>query len=154
MNTTRTLYVLALALLLGIATASASEAQAFQTVEAAATAGMADATALAPRYEAGGSIYQCGDSYTYKPPVTQSRKYGVDVAVYRIPGCVLAGVYHTHPQGDASFSTADIGAACQLQTRLYIGPHGGRIRVLDCRTLGAKTARALRESRSLSGEAI
>jgi hypothetical protein len=153
MNTmTRTLYLLALSLLMGWA--HASEGQAYQTVESAVIDAMADAEALAPGFEAGGSVYQCGAVYAYKAPVTQRRKVGVAVPVYTIDGCTLAAVYHTHPKGDGAFSADDVRAACALHVLSFIGPHDGAIRVMDCRTLSAGGMRAMLADGPVKGRAI
>lgn len=124
------MYLLALSLLLGVAHGEATKAYA--TLEEAAKAALSDAEALTGDFEAGGTIYQCGDSFAYFAPVTQHKRDHVDVPIYTLETCTLAGMYHTHPKGDARYSVPDIQTACDADTVSFIKPHGGAVRAFDC----------------------
>lgn len=123
------------ALLLASNAACATALAEYTTLERAAVAALADAEALTADFEAGGTIYQCGTVFAYVAPVTQGRKFGVDVEVYSSAQCVLAGMYHTHPRGDAKFSREDVIGICARHTVGFIKPNNGVIRVFDCRNL-------------------
>lgn len=147
------MYTLAIALLLGVS-AHASEGTAYATLDAAVGAAMIEAHTMAPKHEAGGSVYQCGAVYAYKAPVTQHKRTGVDIPVYTLEGCTLAAVYHTHPKGDAMFSVPDIKAACALKTVSYIGPVNGDIRKLDCSALSNGAVYAMLSEGRTSGVSL
>lgn len=100
---------------------------------AVARQALVDAVALTTKVEAGGSIYQCGSGYAYTAPVA-GRKDHVDIAIARFEdgACRLVATYHTHPRGDARFSSHDMDNACALKVPAYILPIGGAMREFDC----------------------
>jgi hypothetical protein len=104
----------------------------FESLTLAALAALADSEALTPSYEAGTGIYACGQTYRYTPPITSNSRTGVDIVTYRMPGCVLVALVHTHPTGDARFSEADVRGACKLGVPVIMKPRGGIPRVCDC----------------------
>jgi proteasome lid subunit RPN8/RPN11 len=96
----------------------------------------ADAEALTQEYEAGGAVYQCGNVLAYSVPETQHKRDRVAIQVATFADtCALVALYHTHPKGDARFSRDDIAMACRNNVPSYILPHGGKLRVFDCRQL-------------------
>lgn len=118
--------------------AGAAEAKAmadYPTLGRAVSAALIEAEALTPDFEAGGTLYQCGTVFAYIGPVTQMRRTGVDVEVYTSATCKLAGMYHTHPRGDAKFSGEDVATICRNHTVGFIKPRNGAIRVFDCTKL-------------------
>lgn len=114
----------------------------YPTLDAAATAALADAEALTDAYEAGGTIYECHGTFTYVPPVTQNKRTRVDVDTYGAPGCELVAYYHTHPRGDARFSVDDIAGICNAHSIGYLKPRGGPVLMFDCRNLKAGAIQA------------
>ena len=137
-------YLIAIALLLGVR-AYGQSTEFYQTLDAAADAALSQAEALAPSFEAGGSIYQCEKGYIFPAPETQHSKVRVDVSIYAINGCTLAALYHTHPKGDSKASKHDIQGTCAAKTVSYIRPTGGVTFTFDCRNMsdGAIQAKLL-----------
>lgn len=113
----------------------------FESLTLAAIAALADSEALTPNYEAGAGVYQCGQSYSYTPPVTSNSRIGVNVVTYTVPDCVLVAIVHTHPKGDARFSADDVRAACRSGVPAIIKPRGGIPRVFDCAGIPAVALR-------------
>lgn len=119
-------------------------------LEPAVRDALADAEALAPGFEAGGAIYQCGRIFAYTSPVTQYRKRNVDVEVIEVAECPLVAMYHTHPRGISRFSPDDIRTTCARKTVSFIKPEGGAIRVFDCRDLSVHAQEAAIQGAPLS----
>lgn len=150
-----TLYTLAIAMLLGIAPAYAAQADTYATLDQAATAALIEAEALTDSYEAGGTIYHCSAGYIYVRPTTDHSKDSLSVSIYTLDGCALAGLYHTHPKGDARYSITDINGACGLHTVSFIKPRGGSVRSFDCTSLShAAIQVAVSGQRPVTGKAI
>lgn len=146
-------YLLALALLLGVSVANATDS--YGTVTEAAVAGLAAAEALTADFEAGGAIYQCGERFAFLPPVTDGRKTSLNIPILSGLDCKLAGLFHTHPKGDGRFSATDVKSACKLSVLSYIKPKGGLVRVFDCRDLSyAAIKLATDGSRPITGKEI
>lgn len=136
-------YLVAFAILLGFLVVPAAKAgDSYQSVDDAARAGLAAAETLTADYEAGSTIYLCGTAYAFMPVTTDGKRDRIAVTVYSSSECVLAGMFHTHPKGDARFSTADVKAACALKVPSYIKPRNGSIRLFDCATLSYTAAKA------------
>lgn len=127
----------------------------FATVEAAVVAALDDAESTYAGVEAGGAVYQCDDGFLAMAPATDHRVTSVDIAVYTVTGCVLAGLYHTHPKGDSRFSPADIQATCSYKTVSYIKPKDGAIRAFDCRGLSVAAVQvAMSGQRPITGRVL
>lgn len=122
--------------------AHAGALESYSTLETAAKAALIDAERLTADFEAGGAIYQCGAVYAYIAPVTQNKRGRVDIPVFELGECKLAGLYHTHPEGDSRFSANDVRGICKRQTVGFIKPKGGAVRMFDCRDLEAPAIRA------------
>lgn len=142
------LFLIALALLLGVSLcASADIAEPFDTLDAAVVEALDAADALAPSYEAGGSIYKCGQTFVVYPPTTEMKTYSVSIPVYKAEGCTLVAFYHTHPLGDSHLSPVDIGSACRFKIVSYIRPKGGKIASYDCSNKSGGAIQAARLGR-------
>lgn len=144
MNNTTKAYTLAIMALLGVR-AQAAPLAPYADLPTAVAAGLEDAAALAPGFEAGGAVYQCSGSFAYTPVVTDGKRDRVSVPTGAAPGCTLAAVFHTHPKGDARFSTDDVRATCKLHTVAYILPRDGAPVSFDCSTLSPAAVKAVIE---------
>ena len=131
------------------ANAVAAPLEPYQDLKPAVLAALADAESLAPQFEAGGTIYQCGTAFAYLAPVTQRKKNHVAVEIFASAECSLVAMYHTHPKGDSRFSVDDIRAVCAAKTVSFIKPKGGAVRMFDCRELSIHAQEA-----ALRGEPI
>lgn len=120
---------------LGCVYARGAEPVFYPTLESAATAALADAEALTPDFEAGGSLYACGERYVYDAPATSGKRDRVDIATYSYVGCVFAGTYHTHPARRLVFSRDDVASICASGAPGFMKPRGEGVRVFDCRGL-------------------
>jgi hypothetical protein len=143
------------ALLLGLIYACNAGAApgGYATAEDAVRAGLETAEALTADFEAGGTIMECDGRFLVMPVTTDGKRTSLAVLVYTIPGCTLAGLFHTHPKRDKLFSAADIAGACALKTRSYMKPRDGTIRVFDCSGM-SEAAQRVALTRPIAGKTI
>ena len=108
-------------------------ARTFVTLDEAATAALAEALSRGEVYEWGGALFECGDKFFATEPVSAKRSAHVRFRIAKAAGCRLAGIYHTHPHGDAAdrFSSGDVAVVQKLRVDSYIGVAQDRsVRVL------------------------
>lgn len=133
--------------------ARAAALDSYATLEDAAKAALSDAEALTDKFEAGGTIYQCGSLFAYMGPTTDGKRDRLTVTVYGSDKCKLAALYHTHPKGDGRFSATDVRGVCALDTISFIKPRNGAVRMFDCRGM-SYAAKQVAASRAITGETI
>lgn len=101
----------------------------YASVDAAALGALQD---VPGGYEYGGAIARCAGAYVATAPVTSGDSAEIEVRVGLPAGCVLAGIYHTHPgigEDSLLFSAHDVSVAMQLGVPSYIRfAHSGRVR--------------------------
>lgn len=111
---------------------------AFAIAEDAALAALQIALPLSSEHEFGGAVVKCGGWYYYTQPVSNGRPDVVHSRIRVDAGCILAGIYHTHPPRtlDHFFSADDIDNAKRHGVRSFMGVvRLNEIRVFDPATM-------------------